>query len=166
MRRNVSPLWRAACIGFATATVVLMGVAFTMQSTFDESLQAFRDGDLAQQIAEKIGPRFVDTLLSPSADRVNFTPVADNPGKSGAVLLIDRETNLAFLVCKDLPKIDGQYALVVTDAEGKSIKTIARFETAGELNGRPIDGGVAPGMQLAIFAENSPRDAKPVLVSL
>lgn len=167
MRRNVSPLWRAACIGFATATVVLMGVAFTMQSTYDESLQAFRDGELARQIAEKIGPRFVDTLLSPSAQRVNFTPVADTAANSGAVVLIDNETNLAFLVCKDLPKIEGQYALVVTDDQGKVLKTIVRFENAGELNGRLLDGGVTPGARLAILAVISPNEAaKPVLVSL
>lgn len=167
MRRNVSPLWRAACIGFATATVVLMGLGFYVQSTYDDSLTALRDGELSAQIAREIGPQFVDTLLSPTAERVNFLPVADNAGRGGAVVLIDSETKLAFLVCKNLPKISGQYALVITDNDGQILQTLARFENSGQLKGRVIDGDITTGSRYAIYASETPSEpAKPVLVSL
>jgi len=167
MRRNVSPLWRAACIGFATATIVLMGFAFNLQNTYDDSLQALRDGELSEQIAREIGPQFIDTLLSPNAERVNFLPVADTSGRGGAVVLIDKESKLAFLVCKNLPRIDGHYALVITDDNGDVLQTVARFENSGELNGRVLDGNIAPGDNFAIYASGTTNETgQPVLVSL
>lgn len=167
MRRNVSPLWRAACIGFATATVVLLGFAFNQQNTYDDALQALRNGELAEQIAREIGPQFVDTLLSPTAERVNFQQVADTTTTGGAVVLIDSESKLAFLVCKNLPKVNGQYALVVTDEQGSVLETVARFDNSGELNGRLLDVVVSPNDRLAIFAsETADEPGKPVLVSL
>ena len=167
MRRSVSPLWRAACIGFATATVVLMGFGFFQHDTYDEALQAMIDGELADMIAREMGPQFKETFFSPTADHVSFVPVADNAANSGAVVMIDGESGRAFLACMDLPKIDGMYSLVVTDDQGQILKTIARFENAGELTYRPIHGGLAPGAQMAIYASPSPNEAaKPVLVSL
>ena len=167
MRRNVSPLWRAACIGFATATVVLMGFAFNLQTTYDNSLQAMRNGELAEQIAREIGPQFVDTLLSPTAEFVNFSPVADTGAKGGAVVVIDKESKIAFIVCKNLPKISGQYALVVTNDKGEVLQTVARFVNSGELNGRVLDGSLSPSNRYAIYASDTPNEpGKPVLVSL
>ncbi len=168
LRSNVSPLWRAACIGFATATVVLLGFAFNLQNTYDNSLHAFRTGELSEQIAREIGPEFVDTLLSPTADQVKFTTVADNSVRnSRATVLVDSEMNIAFLVCKNLPKIDGKYALVVIDKDGGILKTLASFENEGQLDGQLLNGQFKRSDQLAIYASNAAgEDAKPILVSL
>ncbi|MCB9847854.1 MAG: hypothetical protein H6814_05515 [Phycisphaeraceae bacterium] len=170
MRRNVTPLWRAACIGFATATVVLLGFAFNQQSTYDNALQALRNGELAEQISRQLGPQFKDVLFSPTADKVNFVPVADASAaaKSGsAVVFIDREKEVALLVCTNLPKVDGQYALVITNDKGEIISTVATFESGGELNSQPLPNNIAPSDRFAIYAmDTSSEPARQVLVSL
>lgn len=168
LRSNVSPLWRAACIGFATATVVLLGFAFNLQNTYDNSLQAMADGELSELISNEIGPEFLPIFLSPTAERVNFTTVADNSmRKSGATVLVDDESNMALLVCKNLPKIDGKYALVITDENGGVLKTLASFENEGQLDGQLLNGEFLPTDQLAIYASDaSGGEAKPILVSL
>ena len=71
IRANVSPLWRAACIGFATATLVLFGVGYSMQSQYNEALAAGQSGEIAA-IAQQLGPKFEQVLLSPTAQRVAF----------------------------------------------------------------------------------------------
>jgi hypothetical protein len=165
MRRNVSPLWRAACIGFATATLVLLAVTFSVQRTYDTSLQAFRDGELAEQIAKQLGPGFVDTLLSRTADRVAFTPASDRV-TGGVMALIDAESGVAFLACKGLPAVEGNYRLVVLDSRGSVVKELVRFPTKGELTGRPFPAVVAAGSTLAILPPETDPQGKALFTSL
>jgi len=171
MRRNVSPLWRAACIGFATATIVLMGFAFNQQNTYDDALQAVRDGELAEQIALQLGPQFVDTFFSPTADRVRFMPVADAAAaasSSRAQVMIDHENQIAMLVCMNLPKVEGRYALVVTDEQGEVVSTVAMFDSNGALESQTLPNSLAPNDRYAIYASDpvTSEPGEPVLVSL
>ncbi len=171
MRRNVSPVWRAACIGFATATILLMGISFSQHTTYEDALQAVRDGELAEQIAIQLGSQFHETFFSPTADHVAFIPVADSTavGKSSvAKVMIDHEKEIALLVCDKLPRVDGQYALVITDEEGKVISTVARFDSNGVLESQTLPNNIMASARYAICTTDATTNepGEPVLVSL
>jgi len=168
LTRNVSPLWRAACIGFATATVVLLATGFNMRDRYENALVAFRDRDLADLVTQRLGPSFVDKLLSPASVKVGFRPASS--GFSGrAVILIDEASLTSFLVCEGLPVQPGNYRLVVLNGDGEVAKTLATFESNGGLRGWPVDATVQADAPLAILppgAAASFSEAEPVLYSL
>lgn len=165
-RRAVSPIWRAACIGFATATVVLIAVGFYMRGRYDEGLQAFRDIDLTQLMMQDLGSEFVDQLLSPGSLKVSFQP-ADNESQAKAMIFVDPETKTAYLVTRDLPQIEGEYRLVVVDDFGEFDHTVASFQADGALNGTPLNLNVSYGTPLAIFPPGrSTANPHPLLLSL
>ncbi len=143
IRANVSPLWRAACIGFATATLVLFGVGYSMQSQYNEALRVGQSGEIAA-IAQELGPRFEQVLLSPTAERVAFASTVSNTPADApqlrATIFVDHETQTAFLVCRNLPEFDGvaDYRLVVVDAQGDEQAQLARFPYTGGLVGESI----------------------------
>lgn len=165
--RNVSPLWRAACIGFATATVVLMAVGFQMRDSYEDALLAFRDREIADLITQQLGPGFVDKLLSPASEKVSFRPT-DQTFSGKAAVLFDRESQTAFLVCKDLPALESQYRLVVMEPGSReAARVLARFESNGGLRGWPVQRELEPGATLAILPPPSSDQAeKPILRSL
>lgn len=143
LRANVSPLWRAACIGFATATLVLFGVGYSMNSQYNEALRAGQSGAVAA-IAQQLGPKFEQVLMSPTAERVAFASTVSDAGADApllqAAVYLDHESKTAFLVCRNLPEIDGvaDYRLVVVDETGAERSSIAKFPYTGGLVGAPI----------------------------
>jgi len=171
VRRNVSPLWRAACIGFATATVVLMAAGFQMRDSYEQALVAFRDREIADLITQQLGPGFVDKLLSPASTKVSFRPT-DQAFSGKAAILVDPESQTAFLVCKDLPVLEGSYRLVMVgqngqDGRDQSMRTLVRFESNGGLRGWLVQRQVEPGASLAILPPPTHDQAdKPLLLSL
>jgi hypothetical protein len=147
IRANVSPLWRAACIGFATATLVLLGVGYSMQSEYNQALAVGQSGEIAE-IARELGPRFEQVLLSPTAERVAFAstasftsgePGAMSGGDLRAALYVDVETQTAFLVCRNLPALDGdEFRLVVVREDGLPSDVLTKFRYTGGLVGASI----------------------------
>jgi len=143
LRANVSPLWRAACIGFATATLVLFGVGYSLQSQYSETLAIGQSGEIAE-IAQQLGPKFEQVLLSPTAQRVAFTSSAsdpsETPGDLRAALYIDEESKTAFLVCRNLPTVgDGnEFRLVLVDETGGQGPVLTKFRYTGGLVGASI----------------------------
>jgi len=166
VRRQVSPLWRAACIGFATATVVLIAVGFNIRATFDAAVQDFNDGKLTQLVTRDLGHEFAQRLLSPFSQKVSFMPVRDEV-TARAAILIDPETKTAYLVTRDLPSVEGEYRLVVVDDEGAIERSLATFAANGALSGRAIRLEIQPGVGLAIVPPSYPASKPtPVLRSL
>lgn len=169
IRANVSPLWRAACIGFATATLVLFGVGYSMQSQYHEALAVVQSGEIAE-IARELGPKFEQVLLSPTARRVAFATTvgsaADTGGDLRAAMYLDEETKTAFLVCRNLPALDGdaEYRLVIVSDQGGEDAVVTKFRYTGGLVGAPIpvDVRLANG-RLGIV---SARDGRTVMTSL
>ncbi|RMD64523.1 MAG: hypothetical protein D6824_03890 [Planctomycetota bacterium] len=134
---RVSPLWRAACIGFATATVVLLTAGFYLQREWNGALAATTDAAFADLIREQMGSQFADVLLAPSARQVAMKPVSDD-AQGQATVLVDPESGTGFLVARDLPAIEGRYRLVVADEQGNPLQTLADFASSGGLIGRPV----------------------------
>jgi hypothetical protein len=165
LRRNVSPLWRAACIGFATATVVLMAAGFSLQREWSRAAAASQDGDLASLITKDLGSQFANALTNPNTTRMAFVPASlDADVRSGsASIYLDAETGMAWLICNQMPVIEGAYRLAVLDPAGQVVETIAEFAYTGGVRGHQIQNlAMKPGSMLAIVA---PQSASPLLVS-
>lgn len=146
MRANVTPLWRAACIGFASAIVVLMTVGYSVQRDWQESADAYRNGETASEL-QSFGGRFVEVFLSPSTQRVALAPMAEDAAGS-AVIMVDPQSEIGMLICRGLPEVEGdvEYRLVLCDESGEVLTTLASFQTKGELintslNHNQFEGG-------------------------
>lgn len=166
-RGRVSPVWRAACIGFATATVVLLTAGFQLQREWNGALTASANAAMADMIREQLGSRFANVLLSPSSRKVAMRAVADNM-KGEATLLIDPESRTAFLVARNLPVFEGRYRLVALDDRGAMGSTLTDFAaSAGGLVGMPVRLDAAPiSASFAIVRASAMGEVgKPVLVS-
>jgi hypothetical protein len=171
LRANVSPLWRAACIGFATATLVLFGVGYSLQSQYNETLAINQSGEIAE-IAQELGPKFEQVLLSPTAQRVAFASNASFEDESSndlrAALFIDEESKTAFLVCRNLPTVEGgdEFRLVLVDESGNaSGPVLTKFRYTGGLVGAsiPVDVRLTSSrLGIVPMAEG----AAPVMTSL
>lgn len=140
---NAAPLWRAACIGFATASVVLGGF-FVYVSQKNE--QIANDALTGNLTALNTNNQFSNITLSQNYQRVVFDVervgadgkvVTGSDGKPltcQAVLHLDRETRNAVLQCKDMPAVNGQYALIIEAGEGANTNVLKRFQGgAGDL---------------------------------
>jgi len=173
LRANVSPLWRAACIGFATATLVLFGVGYSLQSEYRDALAAGQSGEIAE-MARLLGPEFEQVLLSPTAERLAFATTASDDGgdwnsESGlrAAIYLDPETKTAFLVCRNLPSADGEsgYRLVVLNEDDSAGAVLKNFEYTGGLVGTavPVDVRLTGGGRLGIVSASG---GSPVMLSI
>lgn len=165
-RRNVSPIWRAACLGFATATVVLIAVGFHMRTQYEGAMQAFRDRDITELIAQRLGASFVDPFFNPKTRRVSFESSSENL-QARAVVLIDPDSKTAFLVTRNLPMVEGEYRLVIVDDAGSIERTLANFAADGQIHGTPIRHPIEVGDALAIMPPSGRLDKpQPLLYSL
>lgn len=160
---NTAPLWRAACIGFATASVVLGGFfVYVSQKNEQIAEQALTGGLTAVNI--QAGGQYSRITLSKNYQRVMFDVIAtDAAGKQltcQAVLHLDRETRQAVLQCKDLPSTNGQYAVMIEGAGGAAPVVLKRFQGgAGDVY-VPVSlssgGGGDPMLSLASFVIRGP----------
>lgn len=166
VRRQVSPLWRAACIGFATATIGLVGVGFHLGNLRDAAWRDSYDRDLTQLITQDLGAEFVNRLLDPFSQKVSFVPAADG-FNARATILIDPDTRTAYLVTQDFPVTFGEYRLVIVNDAGEIERSVATFTASGKLSGTLLNGVIEPGSPLAIVPPAVPAEKpKPVLLSL
>jgi anti-sigma-K factor RskA len=158
MRRNVTPLWRAACIAFASATIMLLLAGFSLQQEIQRAVSASRDANLVSIISQEMGPEFAQALLSPQAQRVTFNKVPGTTTGSAAVLF-DPESDLAFLMVNELKIYEGQYSLAIVDDQGRIKEKIATFAYTGGMSGRPmkIAQHLTSGTHLAILAPQSDK---------
>lgn len=136
---STAAFWRAACIGFATATVVLAGFVYTVADqnkriTYDALYSAF-----AGEAKSLGGTALVDVLTSPSMRRVSLQNAGEAAsGKSKATLLLDPDSRIAHLVCKGLPIANGEYTLVIGSANGANPR-IERFVANSDVAGMRIE---------------------------
>jgi len=170
IRRNVSPLWRAACIGFATATIVLLGVGFDLHQSYKDTLVQFQSGTLINEIRKlDVGAKFISLTLDENAYHVRFTPVASE-SKAEALLVMDADRREAVLVCRGLESLpSGEYHLTLVDPATQQASSLHRFETQGELLGQRVDASslsIKPGMRIEIVAVSADgARSAPLLIS-
>lgn len=117
--RNHMPIWRAACIGFATATAVL-GVLYLTVAQQNQTMESLAESGALSTVLQEMGPRAQDVLLADHAQRVRFVPAAADVHESvRATLHFDPDTGDAILLCEGLPVVDGTYTIVIRDGDGE-----------------------------------------------
>lgn len=132
---NTAPLWRAACIGFATASVVLAGFFIRVSQEY-QRLDDIREGDKQfTELSSVANGQLPKILVSPNRSDVSFELVVASstdgrPLRTKATLIYDSEEGRAVLVCNDLPADNGRYALVMNNADGQPERVVVEFESA------------------------------------
>ena len=124
---NSAPIWRAACIGFATASLVLSGLFIQLTRVNRDMTAQISSNQIQQYLAQKAGAEFSSMLTRPTLRHVAFAPAAkDYLGKAGAALFVDTSTKTAYLVCEGLPlNTTGEFRLVIQRPGGD--QTVANF---------------------------------------
>ncbi len=145
---NSAPLWRAACLGFATASVVLGGFSYWVTQQNRDITSAALSNRTADSIRTTM-PEFTSLVARPRLQQVNFSPAApDYSGKAFARLFVDLDTKIAYLVCDSLPITGEKYTLVITSPSGDEATSVADFPASAGRVYVPING---------IDVENLPR---------
>jgi hypothetical protein len=127
-----APLWRAACIGFGTAALLLGGATWHLSRVVQAITDTAASAQMSEALAATAGPKFVDMLARPTMKHVAFTPAAkDYDGKAAAGLYVDTQSRVAYLVCNSMPVTGGSYRLVIADASGTDIPVKEFSASAG-----------------------------------
>lgn len=133
--RAASHFWRAAA--FALAAGLLVVAYFLTQLSAQQS----RIAELAlgrntearlTQLEELIGPTFTDFLFDANVEPVRFRAVGA-PGPKAA-LFLSEDSQLAFLLVKDLAPAAQPYRLTIRDQDG-NVEEVQTFESGGKLSG-------------------------------
>lgn len=126
---STMPIWRAACIGFATASLVLGLFSWSVSQQNRRITEAFVSGVIIDQFIQSSGAQFTDMLTRPTVKHVSFVPAAkDFDGRASAAVYVDESTSQGYLVCNDLSA--GQtYRLVVEGADGSRVQ-LKEFEAS------------------------------------
>ncbi len=162
--RGVHPVWRAAAIGLAGATIALTVISANVR----DMQQTAAEGVRIAQLYEKTGAEFVNaTLFDANTKRVTLTPVsADTPNNAVASVWHNPDWGSARLFIKNLRPQPGDepYRLVVLDAEGNIVREVAEFRPTGEVQDISISVNLSTESRLAIYQNiQDALDAQPVL---
>jgi len=132
-------VWRAACIGFATASLVLAGFVYEVAQENKSIVQLVASGNTEDEVFKNFGPKFTEVFFAANKREVVFTPVAaDFEGHSPeARLILDPEKKVAVLLCKDLPRNGAVYTLVLRQDDGTT-KRLREFNATGQYTGLPL----------------------------
>jgi len=141
---NSAPIWRAACIGFATASMVLAGFSWRVQRANVAILQDMTNNRAVESIVDVAGPqgaRFAHFLASPGTHDMAFVPAqaAEDIGSAGGKVYFDRNTKETWVMCRNLPIISsGRYSVVVDRKDGRPAVEVASFEASPGLSTQQI----------------------------
>lgn len=145
---NTAPVWRAACIGFATATVVL-SVFFIWMSQEARRISSMVTSDqITEFLQQNAGPKALEVLASENLRDYAFIPAAADYSTLSARLLVDPDKGHAVLFCKNLPQLNGSYRLIIESTDGS--KHPIRFQNSGTIVSVPVSLDLASLNRLAI----------------
>lgn len=156
--RGVSPLWRAAAIGCAAASVVFAVSTIQMRGQFDTLSEAVGKNGYLDAVTKEFGVRFADSMYDAQTQLVQFVPGAIDAGQAAPVrcqafLVIDREQRAQFF-CRNLPSTAKTYSLVVIDPSGVAREALLTFTSDGSITPPRDIARLAldPGATLAVVA--------------
>lgn len=163
--RRVSPLWRAAALGFASAAVAFAGVTLYLKGQFDQlGSQRQRTADWGG-LGANLG--LPDVHFNQQLRQVYFTAHSDTT-KGEATLYIKPGAPSRVVVWRLPERKDRDYRIVLLDEEGKIGRELARFASGGSIQGIELDVPSDPAMRLAIVDAplgGSAEDGDLLLVS-
>ncbi len=144
---NHAPFWRAACIAFAAASVVL-GIFVVQVNQNSNNIEGMLlSNQFNAQIMDELSPQFVNVLFAENMSRVPFVPTAvdADTARPEAHMFVDRENGTGYVMLRNLPELQGEYTLEFRDASGNVIST-RTFINMGGLVPVPVKAadGVSP----------------------
>lgn len=161
--KRVSPLWRAATVGLATAAVVLGGTVVYINQQIGDINRQIENLGTADMVQSSLGRDFAAAAADPASPKFAFQPVsADAVGT--AVVFINPETNVMFLDCEQLPMQDDRsYTLVLVDGNGDET-VLAKFTSDGGTEIERITGEftLTAASSLVIFGSNDQGQFEPM----
>lgn len=151
LQRNVSPLWRAAALGFAAATLFVGYQFLNSVGRFNQVTELATSEDALSAFNTPGGASFARALRDSTMRSVAFNagPGAVS-GKEPSASVFGADGKGAFLYCS-LPKAEGGYRLVVVADDGSIAKEIARFNPAAGQQVVALPAMIAAGTKLAIL---------------
>lgn len=118
-----APLWRAACIGFASASLVLGGFFYKVSEhnkTITDSLTSTALIEQIRRLSES-GADWRETIAAPGLKLVDFAPTAQDADPVGpelfARIFFNPEKKEAILICEGLPIDSNDYKLIIKGSE-------------------------------------------------
>ena len=126
---RVTPIWRAAALGFATATI-LSGVAIlNLHGEFSRITNDVASNEVITNLSQMGGPAF-GALFNDGYERVVLNP-SRNEGMRGFAM-VNTDRGEGHLVLNRLPIAENvSYRLVAIDEEGNELTTLKTFERSG-----------------------------------
>lgn len=153
LQRNVSPLWRAASIGFAVATVILAYSTLRVKQNYDDISNGLTTGQSMTELTNAYGARVVDLLTSEQAALLPFAQGSGvKNGAANASLLVDESGGKSYLLYTNLPIVEGGYRLVAVQ-NGAVAKVLHRFDARPGREMTVVGAALQAGMALAILPE-------------
>lgn len=157
-------LWRAACLGFATAAVVMGAFVFQVSKLNRQTIAQIEQNQASDQI-RSLGTNVMGMLTNPAMFNAHFAPIAQDSKDTRATIYVDREKQEAYLLCSDLPP--GEYRLVIQRAATGSSDQVAFQQTGNSLKVvyvKQIDPNDVNG--LSIVVDRGPRAAASTVMRI
>jgi len=131
--RGVHPIWRGVSIGCAAAMVVFAVATARIYSENREIERVMASNAVTETLAREFGAKFQRMLLNPRTQFVSFNPVSAGSRTAGeAVLLLDPASRTGQFFCANLPRVEGNFSLVVVSPDGKVVgNAIVTFRSSG-----------------------------------
>jgi len=134
---RVSPLWRAAAYGFATAAVLALAGLLMLRAQYNDIGDLIAQNNRVDSTIRDLGDTVLEFIGRPSVHEVNFVSIIGND-ETSAKLYFDRkpdDVDEIMIVCRNLPIERGRtYRLVITDRNGQIGETLVTFQTSGGLD--------------------------------
>jgi hypothetical protein len=159
---RVSPAWRAAALGFATAAAVLLAAFLQVSSQMNGWERGAQNDGVLQAATQGFGREIFEEALFES-ERYVFSPVANAGGPTpspvqgapAATIYLLPNHNESRLFVKGVTVGVGQSArLVLLDDQGQVLSTLHEFPISGKYASEKLDLEATRGVRLGIAVAN------------
>lgn len=163
---RVSPMWRAASLGFATAAAVLLAAFLSVSGQVDSLQQRFTNDSVLEATTQGLGRAvFEEAMYGPGVERYSFTLPAVVPASQGAaagstggpaatIFLLPKRYESQLYV-KGLAVGIGQSArVVVLDDAGNIVSELQEFPVIGKIATTNLSYEATKGKRLGIAVAN------------
>lgn len=152
--RAVSPVWRAATVGLAAATIIFGLTTLHLRNEYDALTTQIRNDALIDLLARQFGHAYVyDLLFDPRVRRVVLT-ATDPAFRARASVFVHPEW--AMFYCQGMPTGGrGPYMLAIVDEQGRVVQPLASLSSEGELVSIRLDLPANAQGRVAVLAPRS-----------
>jgi len=128
-----APFWRAACFALATACAVLAFFVISVNRQSNDIASMIQNNEFNRRMMEDLSPRFTNVLFSPEMQRLAFGPTAPDAELviPEAFMYYVPERNAGHIVLRNLPEIQGEYAVRFVDDAGNVVAETPFVNTGG-----------------------------------